>query len=74
MTKAEELADVLAERVVAHVEATGDEEAISTLSGAIGETSQTLQEAFVTSVRVRRAAIRADRLLAERIASHGEGV
>ena len=73
MTKAEELADGLAERVVAHVEATGDEEAIAMLSGAIGETSQTLQEAFVTSVRVQRAAIRADRLLAERIASRGEG-
>ena len=71
MALVDELADRLAARVIAHVEATGDEEMIAILSTSLGDSSQTLQEAFVTSVRVQRAAIRADRLLDARIAARG---
>ncbi|MGB3406115.1 MAG: hypothetical protein WBA67_01335 [Jannaschia sp.] len=64
---AEDLADKLAANVIKHVEATGDEDIITIMSQALGDSSQTLQEAFVTSVRVQRAAIRANRLLAKRM-------
>ena len=71
MPIAETLADALAAKVIAHVEATGDEDAIALVAGTLADSSQTLQEAFVTSVRVQRAAIRAERLLARRIAERG---
>ncbi|MEM7491588.1 MAG: hypothetical protein AAF390_20930 [Pseudomonadota bacterium] len=64
---AEQLADKLAADVIAHVEATGDEDIIRILSTTLGDSSQTLQEAFITSVRVQRAALRAQALLAQRI-------
>ena len=38
------------------------------MSQSLGDSSQTLQEAFITSIRVQRAAIRADRQLKARIA------
>lgn len=69
MSLADDLANKLAARVIAHVEKTGDEDIIKLMSGAIGDSSQTLQEAFVTSVRVQRAALRADRQLRARIAA-----
>ncbi|MEM7644441.1 MAG: hypothetical protein AAF366_18235 [Pseudomonadota bacterium] len=67
---AEELADKLAADVIEHVEATGDEEIIGIMGRALGDSSQTLQEAFITSVRVQRAALRAQELLARRIRDH----
>lgn len=73
MSLAEDLADRLAARVIAHIEATGDEDIVAVLSNALGDSSQTLQEAFVTSVRVQRAAIRAGELLDRRIASVAKG-
>ncbi|PWJ19197.1 hypothetical protein [Jannaschia seohaensis] len=63
---AEETADKLAAAVIAHIEATGDEDIITLISKSLGDSSQTLQEAFVTSVRVQRAAIRANQMLAAR--------
>lgn len=63
---AEKLADQLAVEVIKHIEKTGDEEVVGVLSQSLEASSQTLQEAFVTSVRVQRAALRARRLLAER--------
>lgn len=65
---AETLADRLAAQVIAHVEKTGDEDIIKVMSQSLADSSQTLQEAFITSVRVQRAAIRADHMLAARIA------
>ena len=56
---AEDTADRLAAEVIRHIEATGDEDIITLIGKALGDSSQTLQEAFVTSVRVQRAAIRA---------------
>ena len=73
MSIAETLADKLAARVVAHVEKTGDEDVIAVMSRALGDSSQTLQEAFITSIRVQRAALRGDRLLDARIAEWEAG-
>ena len=70
MSLAEDLADKLAARVIAHVQATGDEDLVAVVSSTLGDSSQTLQEAFVTSVRVQRAALRADALVDRRIAEH----
>lgn len=73
MAIADDLADELAARVIAHFEKTGDEAMIGILSQTLGDRSQTLQEAFVTSVRVQRAALRADRQLKARIAAFAAG-
>jgi hypothetical protein len=61
------LAEKLAVEVVRHVEQTGDEGAIRAIEQSIGDSSQTLQEAFVIAVRVLRAARRAEALLAARV-------
>lgn len=66
---AEDLADKLAARVIVHVEKTGDEEFIKVMSQSLADSSQTLQEAFITSVLVQRAALRADRQLKACIAT-----
>lgn len=71
MSLAESLADDLAAKVIAHVERTGDEDIVGIIASALGDSSQTLQEAFVTSVRVQRAAIRAEKLLTRRIEGFG---
>ncbi|WGH78814.1 hypothetical protein [Jannaschia ovalis] len=69
---AEDLADELAEDVIAHVEKTGDEDIIRIMAQSLGDSSQTLQEAFITSVRVQRAALRARERLQKRIAEYGK--
>ncbi|WP_299646869.1 hypothetical protein [uncultured Jannaschia sp.] len=67
MSITEDLADKLAARVVAHIERTGDEEVVALLSQILGDSSQTLRDAFVTSLLVQRTALRADRMLAARM-------
>ena len=69
MSIAEDLANDLAARVISYVEETGDDDIIKILSQAMGDSSQTLQEAFITSVRVQRAAIRAQKQLEARMAA-----
>ncbi|CUH31007.1 hypothetical protein JSE7799_00895 [Jannaschia seosinensis] len=68
MPLAEDPANKLAARVIAHVEKTGDEDIIAIMAQTLGDSSQTLQEAFITSVRIQRAALRADRMLKKRVA------
>ncbi|MEM6589924.1 MAG: hypothetical protein AAF641_15870 [Pseudomonadota bacterium] len=63
----EDLADDLALKVIEYVDATGDESVISELVGVLGATSQTAEEAFLTSLRVRRANIKARDLLSKKI-------
>ena len=72
MSLADDLANKLAADVIKHVEKTGDEDIISIMAQSLGDSSQTLQEAFITSVRVQRAAIRANRMLAERARKFAE--
>ncbi|MEL7253623.1 MAG: hypothetical protein AAFZ04_12370 [Pseudomonadota bacterium] len=63
----EDLADDLALKVIEYIDATGDEAVVTQLVGVLGATSQTAEEAFLTSLRVRRANIKARALLAEKI-------
>ena len=62
----EDLADELAVDAIKYIEATGDEDIIDDLVKALGATSQTAEEAFLTSIRVRRANKKAKALLLDR--------
>ena len=65
MQLVETLADALAIEALAAAEKTGDEKLTDKISEVIGASSPTLQEAFLTAVRIRRADRRARELLAE---------
>lgn len=70
----EDLADALARDVIEAVEKLGDEDLIRDVANSLGSSSQTAEEAFMTSVRVRLAERRARRMLKERIlAAKGGG-
>ncbi|SFP75571.1 hypothetical protein [Tranquillimonas alkanivorans] len=60
----EDVADQLARDTLAAVAKTGDESLEQQVSEALGSSSQTLQEAFLTAIRVRKAERRALALLA----------
>ena len=62
----EDLADDLANDTIKYIDATGDEDIIADLVKVLGATSQTAEEAFLASIRVRRANIKAKALLVER--------
>ena len=63
----EDLADDLAMQVIKYVDASGDDQVISDIVKLLGATSQTAEEAFLTSMRVRRANIAARAMLLERV-------
>mgnify|MGYP000190824891 CR=1 FL=1 len=62
----EDLADELARDVIKYIDATGDEQIVSDIVKLLGATSQTAEEAFLTSLRVRRANNKARALLLDR--------
>ncbi len=62
----EDLADDLARDTIKYIDATGDEDIVADLVKVLGATSQTAEEAFLTSIRVRRANIKAKALLVAR--------
>ncbi|HMB12910.1 MAG TPA: hypothetical protein VKN37_02795 [Roseovarius sp.] len=62
----EDLADELARDVIKYIDASGDEDIISDLVKVLGATSQTAEEAFLTSIRVRRANMKARALLMQK--------
>ena len=62
----ETVAGELAELALADQASSGDENIVEAISEILGASSQTLQEAFLTAVRVRRAEARARELLARR--------
>ena len=64
-----DVADELAQKALEIFEKTGDEDIFDEVTKIIGTSSQTLEEAFKTSVRVRRAEKRALTMLAERLAA-----
>ncbi len=68
MSKMEELADELAQLALDLEERTGDENAVRKVADALGSSSPTMEETFLTAIRVRRAERRA-RLLIESMAS-----
>ncbi|SLN34722.1 hypothetical protein ROA7450_01597 [Roseovarius albus] len=55
----EDLADDLALQVIKYIDASDDENVIAEIVKILGATSQTAEEAFLTSMRVRRANIAA---------------
>ncbi|WP_306114396.1 MULTISPECIES: hypothetical protein [unclassified Roseovarius] len=63
----EDMADELATNTIKYIEASGDEDIIADLVKVLGATSQTAEEAFLTSIRVRRANQKAKALLVERV-------
>ena len=66
MALTEDMADEIAQLALADELRTGDETIIAQVAEILGASSQTLQEAFLTSIRVRRAERRARELLAAR--------
>lgn len=64
-----EVADELAQKSLEIFEKTGDEEIFAEVTKIIGSSSQTLEEAYKTAVRVRRAEKRALEMLASRKAA-----
>ena len=68
MALTEDMADEIAQLALADELRTGDEGIIQKVADILGSSSQTLQEAFLTSIRVRRAEKRARYMLAERAA------
>jgi len=67
LTTANELADL----ALAEQEASGNEKIVMEIGEVLGASSQTLQEAYLTAVRVRRAEARARELLAKSAAKRG---
>ena len=68
MSIVEDLADALAIDALDAAEAQNDEKIIAEVSEILGASSQTAQEAFLTAIRVRRAARRAREFLNSRAA------
>lgn len=63
----EDLADDLATQVIKYVDASGDEGVVNEIVALLGATSQTAEEAFLTSMRVRRANMKARALLLQKV-------
>ncbi|MCF2870535.1 hypothetical protein L0664_05600 [Octadecabacter sp. G9-8] len=66
MALTEDMADEIALLALEDEKRSGDETIIAQVAEILGASSQTLQEAFLTSVRVRRAEKRARDMLAAR--------
>lgn len=66
MALTEDMADEIAQLALADEKRSGDETIIAQVAEILGASSQTRQEAFLTSDRVRRAERRARKLLATR--------
>ncbi|WP_227268085.1 hypothetical protein [Roseobacter weihaiensis] len=61
----EDVADELALESLKIINATGDDAFVQRIADTIGGSSQTMEEAYLTAVRVRRAEQRARELLAK---------
>lgn len=68
MSFTENMADEIAQLALADELRTGSETIVKEVGEILGSSSQTLQEAYLTAIRVRRAEKRARDLLASRAA------
>ncbi len=59
MTYLESIADDLAQKVLSNPDNLDDNVAVDLISASISASSATLQETFLTAIRIRRAEIRA---------------
>lgn len=66
MSVTDDLADALARDTIEAMDELGDDRLYEEIAKSLGASSQTTQEAFLTSIRVRLAERRARRLLDER--------
>ncbi|SEW07155.1 hypothetical protein SAMN04488515_0913 [Cognatiyoonia koreensis] len=71
MNYTEETANELADLALAEAEASGSPKIVDQIGELLGASSQSLQEAYLTAVRVRRAEARARELLAEAAIKRG---
>lgn len=71
MALLDDLADALALEALEVAQRIGDEQFIDEMSKAIGESSPTTQEAFMTAVRIRRALGRGREVMERK---QGEGI
>lgn len=55
----------LADEAIAEANASGDEKLINRIADMLGASSQSLEEAFLTGIRVRRAESRAKEMIAD---------
>lgn len=67
----ENTAQDLAQKALAEAEASGNTAIVDQIGELLGASSQSLQEAYLTAIRVRRAEARARELLAEAAAKRG---
>ena len=67
MSKAEDLAEKLADDVIAAVEELHDETLVSEINKILDAASTTMQEAYMTAIRVRRAEAKARLFLEARL-------
>jgi len=65
MSLTEDIADELALKALDAAEKAGSTKVVDEIADILGASSQTLQEAFLTAVRVRRAEVRARGILAQ---------
>ena len=73
MSFIDDLGDDLAQRCIDAMAETGNEDIVNDLSKLLGATSQSLQEAFMTAFRVRRANTRAHAMIDAKLAEAGIG-
>lgn len=66
MSYVDDVANDLAEQALADAARSGDQKIVDEIGEILGASSQTLQESYLTFVRVRRAETRARALLASR--------
>jgi len=66
----DDLGDALARDTIAAMEKLGDEDLIAKVAKELGATSTTLEEAFMTSSRVRLAEKRGRSFLRKQVADH----
>ena len=69
MSYVDDTALSLANLALEEAAASGDDKIVDQIGEILGASSQSLQEAYLTAVRVRRAEDRARKLLAERAAA-----
>jgi hypothetical protein len=67
----DDIADELAQGTMGIIDTTGDDAVVKEIADTLGGSSQTLEEAYLTAVRVRRAEKRARDLLALRRSAVG---
>ena len=72
MALLDDVADELAKKVLKIVDATGDDDIIAEVKKTIGASSTTLEEAYMTAVRVRRAEARAMAQILEFARAHSK--